>query len=437
VNPRKEVNKSFQSLSSLQVRSSLLSKNCPSLPLLASRDNNMKPAQRASPKVTGVDESVLSRGEMKGCLQVPLGITPSDTCESEGVLPFGRTGPQSVFSGQTSSKTSSHLRLRLPPLTSDSEASKKPFSPIFGFSDFRSGAVEPVARRSFKTLSDSANSGRQPTKIHPLPKRTRPVLPRETRPPPSTDVTAECRGKSALKTPLQSLFASPIADALQPGGGSVPRCSAPPGFTPSSRPAPPPAGCGSDRVQRAGQPVEAPAGSFLGLFAAPLGAAPPPRSLRSQPGDSRTSSCSSHRSADDASHSSDSKPSTSDSETPPQRQVTAAEEIDRATGSSRFSPHPQMETDDVKKPSKQLLKKPPKQLLKKPPKHLLTPCSRGPPSETSTSPTPAAQAHRQLPDKGPDMLPPAHEHRWDILTDMCCSRLVVFDLQKPTLHLQS
>ncbi|XP_034398719.1 uncharacterized protein LOC117737128 isoform X2 [Cyclopterus lumpus] len=433
VNARKEVNNSqekvFKSLSSLQVHTSLLSKNCPS-PSLASRDNetqggkmpeSIKPAQRTTYKVklellhspaTGVDKYVLSKGDMKGCMHVPLDMTCSDTCKSEGVLPFVRTRRKHIFSSPTStSKNPTQLRLHLPVLTSDSEASKKPFSPILHFTDFKGGAAVPVepVTRSFKT-SDSANSAschfveKQPTKIHLHSKKTQSGLNHDTQQPNSTEIPAECSSKTAhdlavgckktRKTPFNNLFASPITDTLQPVDNSVPSSSCPRGFIQSSCPAPQPAGCRSNCVKRAVEPDKAPDRSFLSFFAAAL-SAPPLQSIQTQPDYSRTSSCSqqSKQSVDNASHLSNSKPSTSDLETPLQHQVNTVKEIYCATRSACFSPNPKIENYDSST-----------EHIKKPTKQMLNPvCSLDSLGETSTSPTPCGNspsttgAHQQLP----------------------------------------
>ncbi|XP_031723114.1 uncharacterized protein LOC116394276 [Anarrhichthys ocellatus] len=437
VNTRNGVNNSqeklFKSLSSLQVHTSVLSKNCPSL-TLASRDNktrggnmpeSMKPAQRPAHEVkleflqspvTVAEKSVLSKGDMKRCMCLPLDITCSDTCKSEGVLPFGRTNRKSIFSRPSSQKSTSkcptELRPHLSVLTSDSQASTKPFSPS-GFTDFIVGAAVPVkpVTSSFKT-SASENSGsrhfveKQPTEIHLHSKKTQSVLNHDT--PYSTAIIAECSSKTAhcgdlavgckktLKRPFHSLFASPITDSvMQPKDDSGPDSPCPQGFIHSSCPAPQPAGCRSNRVQSAVEPDKAPARSFLGLFAAPPSAAPLP-CIQSQPDYSRPSSCSqqSNQSVDNTFPLSNSKPRASDLETPLQHQLRTVKEISCATRSSYFSPNPKIENEDS---STEHINKPTKQLLN-PVSSFDSLC------EVSTSITPCGNspsrthAHQQLPD---------------------------------------
>ncbi|XP_054460403.1 uncharacterized protein LOC129095846 [Anoplopoma fimbria] len=416
--------KLFKSLSSLQVHTSHLSKNSPSL-APTSRENktqggnmpkSMKPAQRAAKEVnlgllhspvTVIEKSVSSKGDMKVCMHLPLDIACSDTCKSEGVLPFGCTNRKSIFSrpsSQTStSKHPTQLRPHLSVLTSDPQTSKKPFSPSSGFTDFKVGAAVSV-----KPVTSSCRFVEEKSKeTHLHSKKTQSVLNQDTQQPHSTENTAECSSKTAhcgdlavgskktLKRPFHSLFAGPITDTLQPIDDSVPSSSCPQSFIQTPCPAPQPAGCRSNCGKTAVEPDKAPARSFLSLFAAPLSAAPLP-CIQSQPDYSRTSSCSqqSNQSVDKTHNLSNSKPRASDLETPLQRQVRTVKTISCASRSSYSSPNTKIENKDLST-----------EHINQPTKQLLNPvCSRDSLREISNSPTPCGNspstthAHQQLPN---------------------------------------
>ncbi|XP_077965064.1 uncharacterized protein LOC120825685 [Gasterosteus aculeatus] len=346
INPRKDVNnsqgKEFTGLSSLNVDTSLLSKNIPSLPLASTHNktqgSNVPHSMKAARRVA--DEVKLE------LLHSTVNVADESTtaCKSEGAPPFGCTNSKSYFfKPLTRTSTSKHPTELRPVVTFDPQAPRKHFSPS-GFPDFKCRAAAPVelVTSSVKT-SHSANTGshhfveKQPTEIRLYSKKPQAVLSHDAQRPCPSEIRAEGRSETAhhgalavecKETPektIHSLFASPLFDNLQPIEDSEPSSSCPQDFIQSSCPALQPAGSRS-------KGVKAPASSFLRLFAAPLSDAP-------QPDLSRTSSSSqqSNQLVDNTSHFSDSKPRASNLKTTLQHQIRSVKEISGATRSSCLS----------------------------------------------------------------------------------------------------
>ncbi|XP_044044760.1 uncharacterized protein LOC122872829 isoform X2 [Siniperca chuatsi] len=438
VNTRNENNKSqttkmFKSQLSLQMHTGWISKTCPNL-TLSSGDHikqggnmpeSLKPAQRGSHEVklgllhspvTVAEKSASSKskGDMKGSTHLPTDISCSINCKSDGVLPFGLSKRKSICSrppSQTSSKHPTQLKPHLSLLTSDSQTSIKPFCPSSGFTEFKGRAIVPVepATSSIKT-SDFTNSVSQPIEIHLHSKKTQSGHKLGTKQHYSTETTADYSRKMAhcgdlavgckktVKRPFHSLFASPIADTLQPLDDSVTSSSCPQGLIQSSCPAPQSSDCRSTDVKTVLEPDKTSARSVLSLFAAPLSAAPLP-CMQSQPDYSRTSSCSqqSNQSVDNTSHLSDSKQRASNLETPlPHQALTDVKEISHVPRSPNFFPNPEIGNEDS---STEHINQPTKQLVN--PVCSLVSNSL---SERSTSPTPCGNspstthAYQTLPD---------------------------------------
>ncbi|XP_062420625.1 uncharacterized protein LOC119218208 isoform X2 [Pungitius pungitius] len=394
IDTRKDANnplgKVFKSPSSLNVDTSLLSKNFPSLPL-ASRHNkthggtvpqSMKPGQRAANEV---------KLELLHST-VTVADKSATVFKREGALPFGCTNNKSYFSKPLSqTSTSKHPTESRPVLTSDPQAPQKPFSHL-GFPDFKSRAVVPVepVTTSIKT-SHFANPGshhvveKQPTDLHLHSKKPQAVLSREAQQPYLTAIRAEGSSEAAhccdlaveckdtQKRTIHSLFARPLFENLQPIEDSEPSSSRPQNLIQSSCPAPQPAGSSRNCVKAAGEPDKAPSRSFLRLFAAPLSDAP-------QPDLSGTPSSSQQLVDNNKSHLSNSESRASDIKTPLQHQIRSVEE------NSCLSPDAKTKSQDCStEKTNEPLKLNPVSLIE----------SLG---EISTSPTKTHSPQQQLPD---------------------------------------
>ncbi|XP_035494511.2 flocculation protein FLO11-like [Scophthalmus maximus] len=394
----------FRSLPSLKVHTNPMSKTRP----------DVTPAQRAyregkleslqSPAAVA-ETSVSSK--RKGDLQESTHLLVN----FNGVLPFAAT------KHRIQTFTPTPLRPRLSGQTPDSQASVKTLCASLGYSEFKGPAGVPAESfTSSAKTSDSRNSSvirrftaKQPTETHQSSKKSQSALIPGSQRHYSTETAAECSSRvtrcddlsvGCSKTQKRSfcnLFASPIADSLKPTPGSLtPACAR--GFIQASCPAPQSTQSKGLHVQTAVEPDKASATSFLGLFAAPLGAAPPP-CMQSQPDYSRTASCSQDQPAEDPSRSSDSKQRASISETTlPHLDETDMKRISRRPTFSKHSPSPKTENEDdlseaVNQPAKQ---------QENPVRGIASDSL----SEMSSSPTPCCdgadpsttQAHRQLPD---------------------------------------
>lgn len=372
VNTMNEANESQgKRQSSLQVHTDLSSKTCHKL-ALASGDHQKQ----------GGDMSESPKPAQRASHEVKLDLLCTDVKCS--VPSLGPIKHKSMFSrplSQTSaSKHPTPLKPHLSVLTPDSQASFKPFCPPSGFT--QSSHIES---------SDSANTvschflPKQHTEIHLHSKETQSGLKRGSKQHNLTETTAECSSKMAhcgdlavgckktLKRPFHCLFTSPITDTLQPIDDSV-SSSCPQGSIQSSCPAPQSADCRSNHLKPR-EPDKASAKSFLGLFAAPLSAAPLPCSQQSV------------QSVDNPSHSSDSKQRASNLETPLSQQART-EEI---SSSANFCPNPKI----GKNSSPEHINQPTEQLV--------NPAS---PAACGDSPL-TSHAHKQLPDvsshRGTDM----------------------------------
>lgn len=397
VDARNEANKPqekwFKSLSSLQVHTGVISKTCPVLTLASGDHTKQGGNMPESPKPT-------QRASHEIFFSKPLIQT-------------------------STSKHPTQLKPRLSVLTSDSQASFKPFCPSSGFTEFKGRAavrVQPVTS-SIKS-SDSANSvscnfeAKPTTEIHLHSKKTQSSLKLGTE-NVSAETTAErsskmshCGGltvgcKKNLKRPFHSLFASPITETLQPIDDSVTSSSCPQGLIQSSCPAPQSTDCKNNCDKTTLGPDKVSARSFLSLFAAPLTTGPLP-CMPSQPDFSRTSSCSqqSIQSVDNASHLPGSKQRASNLEMPLPRQVrTDVKEISHAPRFPISSPNPKIGNENR---SPEHIN----QRSKQPVNPICSLVSESL-SEMSTSPSPT-HAHQQLCNvsshKGKDMTHTAHEY---------------------------
>ncbi|KAF0037873.1 hypothetical protein F2P81_010747 [Scophthalmus maximus] len=394
----------FRSLPSLKVHTNPMSKTRP----------DVTPAQRAyregkleslqSPAAVA-ETSVSSK--RKGDLQESTHLLVN----FNGVLPFAAT------KHRIQTFTPTPLRPRLSGQTPDSQASVKTLCASLGYSEFKGPAGVPAESfTSSAKTSDSRNSSvirrftaKQPTETHQSSKKSQSALIPGSQRHYSTETAAECSSRvtrcddlsvGCSKTQKRSfcnLFASPIADSLKPTPGSLTHACAG-GFIQASCPAPQSTQSKGLHVQTVVEPDKASATSFLGLFAAPLGAAPPP-CMQSQPDYSRTASCSQDQPAEDPSRSSDSKQRASISETTlPHLDETDMKRISRRPTFSKHSPSPKTENEDdlseaVNQPAKQ---------QENPVRGIASDSL----SEMSSSPTPCCdgadpsttQAHRQLPD---------------------------------------
>lgn len=405
LNTRNEANNSqekmFKSLSSLQVHTGLISKTCPNR-ALASGDHK-KQSGNTPESLKPQQTSHKIKFEP---LHLPMDKTCSANGESDGGLPFGPTKHKSIFSrpphDTSASKHPTQSKPHLSVLTSDSQASFKPFCPSSGFTEFKSGA----AVLAETATSDSANSvsphfaAKQPTEIHLPRKQTQSGLKVGTEQHYSTETTADCSNemahcddlaagrKKTPKRPFHSLFASPITDTLQPIDDSGTNSSCAQGLIQPPCAAPPSADGRSNHLKTALEPGKVSASSFLSLFAAPLSAAPLP-CLQSQADHSRTASCS-QQSLDNTTHLSDSKQRASNLETALPQVRTDVKGI-----SHNFSPDPKIgedsSTEHINQTAKQQVN----------PASSLVSDSL---SETSTSQAPCADspstslAHQQLPE---------------------------------------
>ncbi|XP_076585753.1 uncharacterized protein LOC143320164 isoform X2 [Chaetodon auriga] len=386
-NTRKEANKSqeqmFKSLSSLQMRTGLISKTCSNRSPASEDHKEQSGNMPESPKPQQASQEVKFESS-----QLPVGITCSVESESEGGLPFGPTKHKNIFSRPRHESSASKHPPQLSVLTSDSHASFKPFTQFKG----GAAALAELVTSPVKS-SDSADSvshhftAKQPTEI-PLPSKetqsgtkqhysTETTADRSNEMAHCGDLAAGC--KKTLKRPFHSLFASPIADTLQPVENCGTDSSCAQGVTQSPCAAPPSADCASNHLKTAPEPSKPSASSFLSLFAAPLSAAPLP-CVQPQPDHSRT---------DDTTHFSGSKQRASDI---PQVR-TDGREICHTPRFSNFSPDPKIGRDS----STERIDPPAKQPVC--PVSSLVSDSL---SEASTSPAPCADSpstsHQQLPE---------------------------------------
>ncbi|XP_062243613.1 uncharacterized protein LOC133953620 [Platichthys flesus] len=283
-------------------------------------------------------------------------------------------------------------------LASKSRASAKPLRPTSGFSVFKDGAAVPAEPVTSSAETNNAGNSdvchlraKPPTETHEPSKQLQLILEPGTQQPNSFEATAECSsnmehcGDSSFgrsKT-FCSLFASPINDSqkLTPDFGTT---SAP---LQSSRSAPLSAHSRSeDYLKTVAEPDQVFARSFLGLFSAPLSAAPL-RCKATQPDYSRTAPCTqeSNQLSDNVTHSSDSNQRASNAETHVPRLIKTS----HRQASPKFSPRLNNENDLS-------------EAVSQPTKHQVNPACR----EISSSRTPCGdragssttQTHHHLPE---------------------------------------
>ncbi|XP_034457590.1 uncharacterized protein LOC117771407 [Hippoglossus hippoglossus] len=248
------------------------------------------------------------------------------------------------------------MRPYLSGLTSKSQALAKPLRPSSGFSVFKGGAAVPTEPVTSSAETNNAGNSdvhhlraKQPSETHEPSKQLQLILEPGTQQPNSSEATAECSsnmehcGDSSFgrnKT-FCSLFASPITDSqkLTPdfvttSTSRQSSCSTPLSAHSKSE---------DYHVKTVAEPDKASARSFLGLFSAPLSAAPLP-CKETQPDYSRTASCTqeSNQLSDNVTHSSDSNQRASNAETPLPRLVKTSH---RPT-SPKFSPRLKNENED-------------------------------------------------------------------------------------------
>uniref|UniRef100_UPI0037E8A679 uncharacterized protein n=1 Tax=Semicossyphus pulcher TaxID=241346 RepID=UPI0037E8A679 len=300
----------FKSLPSLQAHTSLISKTYPNH-ALASRDpktqvvnmqESLKPVHEINFELHSQKSSFNSKGDIKGSKHLATDIMHSVNCKSEDVVHLRPTQHKTLYSCSTSSEHPLQSRPNVCGLTSDSQASFKPYFPSSGFTELKA---------------------KQPTESHLHSKET------------TADVSSKMPHggglavgfKKTMKKPFNSLFAnSIITDSLLPKDDSVTSLSRPQGLIQSPCPAP--------KSSR----------SFVSLFAAPLSAAPLP-CIQSQPDHTRTSFGSEKPAwfTDVASCFSNSKRKAANLETPLKRRVkTDVREISHTLRSPQVSPDPEI-----------------------------------------------------------------------------------------------
>ncbi|XP_035023653.2 uncharacterized protein LOC118116255 isoform X2 [Hippoglossus stenolepis] len=366
-NTRNEANisqeKKFKCLPSFHTFSDLISKTCPDLTVASGDDKkhvgevaaSLKPAQRASREVkselfyspaTVTEKSALShrKVDIQRSPHLLVDTLHSVNCKSEGVFPFATTKLKS----QTFNPP--QMRPYLSGLTSKSQALAKPLRPSSGFSVFKGGAAVPAEPVTSSAETNNAGNSdvhhlraKQPSETHEPSKQLQLILEPGTRQPNSSEATAECSsnmehcGDSSFgrnKT-FCSLFASPITDSqkLTPdfvttSTSRQSSCSTPLSAHSKSE---------DYHVKTVAEPDKASARSFLGLFSAPLSAAPLP-CKETQPDYSRTASCTqeSNQLSDNVTHSSDSNQRASNAETPLPRLVKTSHRPTSPKFSSRL-----------------------------------------------------------------------------------------------------
>ena len=376
-NTRNEANisqeKKFKCLPSFLTYSDLTSKTCPDRTVASGDDKkhvgevaaSLKPSQRASElfhsPATVAEKSALSyrKVDMLRSPHLPVDTLHSVNCKSEGVFPFAPTKLQSRTFNPP------QMRPYLSGLTSKSQASAKPLRPSSGFSVFKGGPAVPAEPVTSSAETNNAGNSdvhhlgaKQPTETHEPSKQLQLILEPGTQQPNSSEAAAECSsnmehcGDSSFgrnKT-FCSLFARPITDrqkltpdVVTTSTSLQSSCSTP--LSAHSR-------SEGYHVKTVDAPDQASARSFLGLFAAPLSAAPLP-CKETLPDYSRTASCTpqSNQLSDNVTHSSDSNQKASNAETP------LVKTSHRPT-SPEFSPRSKNENEDdlseaVSQPTKQ------------------------------------------------------------------------------------